>query len=103
MEFITCFPNIDRQHDFIMVVVDMLTKVTHFITVTTTYSTSNLAQVFMRYIVRLHGVPKNIVSHRDEKFTSKLWKEFFVGLGTDLEALLIILRQMDRKIGSTRY
>jgi len=34
--------------------------------------------------VRLHGVPKNIMSDRDVKFTSIFWKELFVGLGTEL-------------------
>ena len=35
-------------------------------------------------MVRLHGVPKKIVSDRDAKFTSMFWKELFVGLGTKL-------------------
>ena len=35
-------------------------------------------------MVRLHGVLKNIVSDKDAKFTSKFWKELFVGLGTKL-------------------
>ena len=35
-------------------------------------------------MVRLHGVPKKIVSNRDVKFTSMFWKELVVGLGTKL-------------------
>ena len=33
--------------------------------------------------MRLHGVLKKIISDKDVKFTSKFWKELFVGLGTD--------------------
>ena len=84
MEFITSFLRTVRQHDSIMVVVDMLTKVAHFIPVKSTFSARDVAQVFIRYVVRLHGVPNNIVSYRDEKFTSKLWKELFPCLGTTL-------------------
>ena len=40
--------------------------------------------MFIREIGRLIGVPKNIVSDRDAKFTSKFWKEPFAGLGIDL-------------------
>ena len=35
-------------------------------------------------MVRLHGVLKKIVLEKDEKFTSKFWKELFVGLGIEL-------------------
>ena len=61
MDFITGLPRIVRQHDSIMVVVDMLTKDAHFIPVKSTFSASNVAKVFMRDVVTLHGVPKNIV------------------------------------------
>ena len=84
MDFITVISRIPRQLDYIMVMVDRLRKVAHFIVVKTTYSTSEVAQVFIREIVRLHGVPKNIVSDKDAKFTSMFWKEIFAGLGTDL-------------------
>ena len=40
--------------------------------------------MFIIEIVRLHGVPKKIVSDRDVNFTSKFLKELFVGLGTEL-------------------
>lgn len=54
-----------------MVVVDRLTKVAHFIPVNYTNSTSEIARVFIREIVRLHDVPKKIVLDRDAKFTSR--------------------------------
>ena len=54
-----------------MVVVDTLKKVVHFIPVKSTFLASDVAQVFIRDVVRLHGVLKNIVLDRDAKFTSK--------------------------------
>jgi len=71
MDFIKSLSRMSRQHDSIMVVVDMLTKVAHFILVKFTYSESVEAQVFIKYIVSLHGVLRNIVSNKDAKFTSK--------------------------------
>lgn len=50
---------------------DRLTKVAHFISVKSTFSASDVAHVFMRDVVRLHSVPKNIVSNMDVNFTSK--------------------------------
>lgn len=64
-----------------MVVVDTLTKVAHFIVVKFTYSTSEIAQVFIKDIVRLHGIPRKIVREIDTRFTSRLWKELFIGFG----------------------
>eukprot|EP00253_Pinus_taeda_P018853 PITA_18853 len=77
MGFITSLLRIVRQHDSIMVVVDKLTKAAHFIQVKSTFSTRNVARMFIIDVVRLHGVPKNIVSDKDAKFTSKFWKELF--------------------------
>jgi len=65
-----------------MVVVNMLSKVAHFIPVKTTYSASEVAQVFVKEIMKLHDVLKKIVLVKDAKFTSKFWKDLFVGLGT---------------------
>ena len=65
MDFIAIFSRKYRQHDSIMVVVNRLKKVAHFIPVKSTYSTSDVAHVFIREIVRLHGVPKKIVSDID--------------------------------------
>ena len=71
IDFITRLPKTVKQHDSIMIIVDMLTKVAHFILMKSTFSASDLAQVFIRDVVILHGVPNNIVLDRDAKFPSK--------------------------------
>jgi hypothetical protein len=71
MDFITGLPRTNKQHDSIMVVVDKLTKAAHFIPLKTTHMTSNVVDMYMREIARLHGIPKTIVYDRDPKFTSK--------------------------------
>jgi len=86
-----------RQHDSIMVVLGRLTKVTHFIPVKSTFSARDVAQVFIRDVVRLHCVPKNFVSDRDEKFTSKFWKELFSSLGIELALSTSYHPQIDRQ------
>jgi hypothetical protein len=70
MDFITKFPRISKQHDYIMVVVEKLTKVSHFIPVKSTHKVIDTAEIYMREISKLHGVPKKIVSDKDSKFTS---------------------------------
>jgi len=57
-------------------------KIAHFIPVNSTFSASNVAWVFIRDLVRFHGVPKKVFSDMDSKLTSKFWKELFAGLGT---------------------
>ena len=52
-----------------MVVVDKLSKETHFIPVKTTHKAYNIAEIFVKPIFRLHGIPKVIISDRDSKFT----------------------------------
>ena len=83
MDFITGLPRTCKQHDSIMVVVDKLTKATHFIPLKTTNKGANVADIFMREIERLQGIPKTIVSNRDPKFTSKFQKGLFKGFRTN--------------------
>ena len=68
MDFIIVLPRTKYQHDSIMVVVDTLTKAAHFIPVQSTFGTTQVENVFIKEIVKLHGVPKMIISDRDEKF-----------------------------------
>jgi transposase InsO family protein len=84
MDFITKLPMTIKQHDSIMVVVDKLTKAAHFIFVKKTPNTTNIVDIYLKEVARLHGIPKAIVSDRDSKFTSNFWKGLFKGLGTNL-------------------
>jgi hypothetical protein len=63
MDFIVSLPRASTGYDSIWVIVERLTKVAHFIPVTT-YSGARLAELYKARIVCLHGVPKKIVSDR---------------------------------------
>ena len=67
-----------------MVVVDRLIKAAHFIPVQFTYKTVQIADIFMREIFILHGIPKTVLSDRDVKFTLVFWKALFTGFGTQI-------------------
>jgi transposase InsO family protein len=72
------------RYDYIWVIVDRLSKVTHFISVNTTYSGPQLAELYMSRIVCLHGVPRKIVSNKGTQFTSKFWERLHETLDTPL-------------------
>jgi hypothetical protein len=64
MDFIMGLPRTQPGYDSIWVTMDQLTKVARFIPIRTTYSGSQLAEIYMSRIVHLHGVPKKIMSNR---------------------------------------
>jgi hypothetical protein len=70
MDFITKLP-VSGGFDSIMVVIDLLSKVTHFIPVKETYTAEQLAQVFRSQIFKLHGMPEKIISDRGSTFVSE--------------------------------
>jgi len=49
-----------------------------------THIETNIAEIYMREICRLHGIPKEIVSNIYTKFTSNLWRGLFKGFGVDI-------------------
>ena len=73
-----------RYRDSIWVVVDGLTKYAHFLPVHTSYTAEDYARLYIRELVRLHGVPLSIISDRGTQFTSQFWKAFQKGLGTQV-------------------
>ena len=72
------------MRDNIFVVVDQLTKYAHFFAIPTEYRASQVAELFFREIFRLHGLPKNIVSDKDNRFMSAFWQELFRLISTEL-------------------
>jgi hypothetical protein len=84
MDFIVGLPRTREGYDSIWVIVDMLTKVAHFIPMKTTYSGAQLAELYMSRIVCLHGIAKKIVSDRGTQFTSCFWKRLHESMDTKL-------------------
>jgi hypothetical protein len=64
MDFIVGLLRTQKVYNSIWVIVDRLTKVTHFIPIKTMYTGAQLAELYIARIICLHGVPKNIVSDR---------------------------------------
>ena len=85
MDFIKGLPKSSKHNDSIMVVVDQLSKVAHFILVKSTYKSINIAYIFMKKNFWLHGIPKTVISYRDAKFTRNFRKVMFKGLDTQLK------------------
>ncbi|TYK04048.1 pol protein [Cucumis melo var. makuwa] len=95
MDFITGLPRTLRGFTVIWVVVDRLTKSTHFVPGKSTYTANKWAQLYMSEIVRLHGVPVSIVSDRDAHFTSKFWNGLQTAMGTRLDFSMAFHPQTD--------
>ena len=68
----------------IFVVVDRLSKSTHFLALSHPYTAKMVAEKFLEGVVKLHGLPKSIISDRDPIFISHFWREFFKMSGTKL-------------------
>uniref|UniRef100_A0A2N9H8H7 RNA-directed DNA polymerase n=1 Tax=Fagus sylvatica TaxID=28930 RepID=A0A2N9H8H7_FAGSY len=83
MDFIDGLPN---SHGFtvIMVVVDRLTKYAHFLSLKHPYTAKVVAELYVKEISRLHGMPRSIVTDRDKVFTSQFWTEYFRLQGSEL-------------------
>jgi len=84
MDFVTHLPRSTKGHDSIWVIVDRLTKYAHFLPMNQKWSMDRLAELYVRDVVRLHGVPESIVSDRDPRFTSLFWQSLQVALGIQL-------------------
>ncbi|GKB77415.1 putative reverse transcriptase domain-containing protein [Tanacetum coccineum] len=95
MDFITKLPRTSSGHDTIWVIVDRLTKSTHFLPMREDYKMDRLARLYLNEIVARHGVPISIISDRDSRFTSRFWQSMQEALGTRLEMSMAYHSQTD--------
>lgn len=82
IDFIVSLPTTARGFDAIAVFVDRLTKMVHLAPCKTSVTAADTAQLFVDNVVKLHGVPQNIVTDRGPQFNSHFWKALTQSLGT---------------------
>jgi len=79
-DFITKLP-LAQEYDLILVVVDRLTKIIHFIPTTEKTLAEGLARLFRDNVWKLHGLSESIISDRGPQFTTGLMRELNKMLG----------------------
>jgi hypothetical protein len=95
MDFVVGLRRSPRGRDAIWVVVDRLSKSAHYIPMKTANSASELVPLYMKEVIRLHGVPKSIISDQDSKFVSKFWESLHSALVTKLSLSVAFHPQTD--------
>ena len=73
MDFVIGLPRTLRGNNAIWVIVDRLTKSAHFLPMEVNFSMDRLTFLYIKEIMRMHGVPVSIVYDRDPRFTSRFW------------------------------
>ena len=101
MDFVVGLPKKTNGYDAIWVIVDRLTKSAHFLPIKVTYSLEQLADLYVRDIVRLHGVPMSIISDQDSRFTLTFWKSVQWAMGTKIKFRTAFHPQTDGQMERT--
>ncbi|KAL4282270.1 hypothetical protein GQ457_03G027210 [Hibiscus cannabinus] len=85
MDFVSGLPLTPKKNNVVWVIVDRFSKSAHFLPIRTDFGYQKLAELYIKEVIRLHGVPKSIISDRDPKFTSRFWKSLQNALGTQVK------------------
>lgn len=83
LDFIEGLPHLQAK-DTIMVVINRLSNYAHFISLSHPFTAKMVVERFVNGVVKLHGMPKSIISDQDPIFINKFWQEFFTMSGTQL-------------------
>ena len=95
MDFVLGHLKTLRKHASVLAVVDRFSKMAHFLPWSRTSDGSRVAKIFFDGVVKLHGLPKTIVSNKDFKFTSYFWKTLWHMLCTKLKFFTAFHPQTD--------
>ena len=95
MDFVVGLPKTRKLHDSICVIVDGMTKSTHFIPVKIVYKDKDHAKIYIYEIMRWHGIPLSIISDRGAQFIYYFWRSFRKGLGTQVKHRTAFHQQTD--------
>jgi transposase InsO family protein len=85
MDFLSGIPKTARGNDFLLIVVDRLTKRVVLIPCTKEITGEGTARLFVEHVFRHHGMPRAVISDRDPRFTAAFWRQLHKHLGTKLK------------------
>jgi hypothetical protein len=97
MDFIVGLPKSGNKL-VIVVVVSHLSKYAHLCALQLPFTMSNMAQLFMDQVFKIHGMPHSIVFYRDPTFPKFFWQELFKIQGTQLHLSTTYHPQTDGKM-----
>ena len=83
MDFVTNLPVTSRKNDTILIVVDRLSKMAHYIPMQLKSTAEKVARILNAHVFKLHGLPDSIISDRDVRFTSNFMTELWKLWGID--------------------
>ncbi|GKC34561.1 putative reverse transcriptase domain-containing protein, partial [Tanacetum coccineum] len=85
MDFVSRLPRTPSGYDTIWVIVDRLTKSTHFLPTKKTDSMEKLTRLYLKEVMCRHGIPVSIISDQDSHFMSRFWKSLQEALGMSVD------------------